>query len=455
MTERTYTLVVGFYNYLDLQTLQDGLRGSDFQIVSAHQNAQGVFDDAVEMEADAVLICPDVAGYRHGLIDDLRYNDAKPVPVFGWANAQDDRGQAMLGNGAHGLITLPTCGQGVTKLMRLIPEAVAELERERSDGQVSLGLGRLPGGNRQGAWQQKVITFHVAKGGGSTRTTLVVNLGLALAHERFANQDVCILDFDMTKGDCHTFLGYTVSPELARSNGHIFLDRGLFDLVSNVVGGKGEMSEREIDARVTPELLRRYMVGYQGSRLQLLPGLTRPHQGSAPEMGHWPTLLHLARRIIQVARGMYSFVLVDIGQDYNLPLHRAAIEEANEVLVPVPPANTAIVDTENALKPLEHRFGDLNRFKLVITAYDDVFGISEREIAQRVGLPKVATIPFEPVVATLAINTHTPFVLTDDGPLTTSVINLASIYYPDLTQISRGGTRDFFGSLKRALVREA
>ncbi|MHC4521274.1 MAG: hypothetical protein ACYTAS_21985, partial [Planctomycetota bacterium] len=68
MPEETYTLVVGFYNYADLQQLQDGLRGSSIQVVSAQQDAQRVYDDAIEMDADAVLICPDVAGYRHALI---------------------------------------------------------------------------------------------------------------------------------------------------------------------------------------------------------------------------------------------------------------------------------------------------------------------------------------------------------------------------------------------------
>ena len=102
MAETTYTLVVGFYNYVDLRQLHDGLQGSNLQIVSAQQDAQRVYDDTVELEADAALICPDIAGYRHAIIQDLLLHPERPIPVVGWVVSHDDRGRIMMANGATG-----------------------------------------------------------------------------------------------------------------------------------------------------------------------------------------------------------------------------------------------------------------------------------------------------------------------------------------------------------------
>jgi len=452
MTEETYTLVVGFYNYADLRALEDGLRGSNVQILSAQQDAQRVYDDATEMEADAVLLCPDLNGYRHALIEDLLLYADKPIPVIGWALAHDDRGRVMTANGAKAVIALPMNAQGITKLVHTLPRVVDEVQRERAEGHVSLTAGNIMPAGRQGAWQQKVITVYIPKGGGSTRTTLAVNLATALSHVALGNQPACLRDLDLTKGDCHTFLGYTVDPDRAARNGSIYLDRGLIDVIRNVADRWGQGAENN----VTPQLLKKYLIHWGGdqSQLDILPGLTRPHEGSAPEFDNWPMTLAIARRLIQVARQLYSFVVVDIGQDYNLPLHRAAIEEADEVLVTVPPINTAIVDTENALTPLLHRFGDLNKFKLVVTAFDPAFGISEKEIVKRVRLTKLATIPFNALTAAVSINTHTPFVLTDDGPLGTTVRDLAGTYLSYLRE-EGGRSRGILGVFKRALVKEA
>jgi Flp pilus assembly CpaE family ATPase len=453
MPEETYTLVVGFYNYADLQQLQDGLRGSRVHIVSAQQDAQRVYDDAIEMDADAVLICPDVAGYRHALIEDLLLHPDKPIPVFGWVLSKDDRGRVMTANGARGIIALPMTSQGITKLVHTIPLAIRELKGERADGLISLSAGRILPAGRQDAWREKVITVFVPKGGGSTRTTLAVNLAAALSHVSLGNQPTCLADMDMSKGDCHTFLGYTVDRDTARRNGRVFLDRGLFDLVVNVADRWGQGAERLID----PALLRKFLIHWDEdhSQLDLLPGLTRPHQGAAPEFADWDMILRTARKVIQVLKGMYSFVLIDIGQDLNLPLHRAAIEEADEVLVTVPPVETAIVDTEHALEPLLHKFGDLSKYKLVITAFDPAFGISEKEIARRVGLPKLVTIPFDALAASVSINSHTPFVLTDGGPLGETVRTLAAAYLPYLKEERRSAVGGLLGVFKRALVKEA
>jgi Flp pilus assembly CpaE family ATPase len=445
--ERGLSIVAGFYNYADLQALEQALEGTGVTILSAAQDAQRVFDDAIGLEADVVLLCPQVTGYRPQMVMDLLLHVDRPIPVVGWVEATSDDGRAMVSVGAKGFVTLPMDAAQANKAVLLLRQAVEEAERERQAGRVE---ARPVPSSRLQAWQERVITVWVPKGGGSTRTTLAVNLAVALSHASLGNQPTCLLDFDVAKGDAHTMLGFTANVEHARRHGWPLLERGLFDLVTGLSARWGQQGER----LVTPVLLRNYLVRWGAdSQLDLLPGLYFPHQADASEFRQRQTVYHMGRRVVEVMRQMYAFVVVDVGQDFTQPLHRAALEAANEVLVTVPPTWTAVVDTANAMQPLKHHFGDLSRFKLVITRYSPDFGLSEKEIVGEVGLPKLVTIPHDAVVAETAINSQTPFVLTDAGPLGDSVRELAAAYLPYLAE--RRQRVGLFAGIKRALTREA
>lgn len=444
------SIAVGFYNYADLRALETALEGSGIAILAASQDAQRVFDDAVNLEADVVLLCPQVTGYRPQLVMDLLLNAGRPIPTVGWVEATSDDGRAMVSVGAKGFVTLPMDVSQGRKAVQLLQAAVDEAARERQQGQLK---ARPVPTSRMQAWQEKVVTVWVPKGGGSTRTTLAVNLAVALSHATLGNQPTCLVDFDMAKGDAHTMLGFTVDVERAQRHRWPLLERGLFDLVTWAASRWGQQGEGSI----TPVLLKRsnYLVRWgEDSQLDLLPGLYFPHQADAEEFRNRQMIYQLGRRIIDVLRQMYAFVIIDIGQDFTRPLHRAALETANEVLVTVPPTWTAVIDAAHAIAPLKHHFGDLSRFKLVITRYSADFGLSEKDIVREVGLPKLVTIPHDAIVAETSINCHTPFVLSDEGPLGEAVRELAAAYLPYLAD-RRARGRGLLAGLKRALVREA
>ena len=446
-TERELRVVVGFYNYADLQALERSLEGTGIAILSAAQDAQRVFDDAVSMEADAVLLCPQVTGYRPQVVQDLLLHVDRPIPVVGLVEATSDDGRAMVAVGAKGFVTLPLDVHQGNKAVQLLRQAVEEAARERQEGQARV---RPVPSSRLRAWQERVVTIWVPKGGGSTRTTLAVNLAVALSHGRLGNQPTCLVDFDMAKGDAHTMLGFTAKLDHAQRRGWPLLERGLFDLLTGLAARWGQGGE----GLITPVLLRNYTVRWtEDSQLDLLPGLYFPHQADAEEFRNRQMVYQVGRRIIEVLRQLYAFVIIDVGQDFTRPLHRAALEAANEVLVTVPPTWTSVVDTANAMPPLRHYFGDLSRFKLVVTRFSQEFGLSEKEIVEEIGLAKVATVPHDAVVAETAINSRTPFVLTDDGPLGQAVLDLAGHYLPDLAQ-RRGRGKGLLSGLLRTLVRE-
>jgi Flp pilus assembly CpaE family ATPase len=452
--QREVNLVVGYYNYADLQALEGYLQGTGITILSAAQDAQRVFDDAVRLEADAVLLCPQVSGYRREFIDDLLYHTSleRSVPTIGWVDAQSDDGRTMVANGAKGYVTMPMDGAQGNKVVQFIHQAIEQVKRE-DRGEIA--AVRPVAASASQSWQRKAVVPWISKGGGSTRTTLAVNLAVALSHSKLGNMPTVILDMDMTKADAHTMLGFTTNLTRARQQGLPLLERGLYDLLLRL----SEVWETRGRSAITPRLLDHYTVPCMPDKAQLalLPGLFNPAHADSTIFRDRQLIYDIGKQIIDVMTQKYAFVILDIGQDMTQPLHRAAIEAADEVVVTVPPQRTAVTDVANALPALGRHFGDLSKFKLVITSYDDAFGMTEKEIITEVGLPKLTTIPHDAEVASVSINEGVPFVLTDNGPLGEAVRGLAGIYLPSMAGRGRtgkglGGVMD---GLKRALVREA
>ncbi len=455
-TEKKYRLAIGYRNSADVEELREALADSDIKLVSYDQDAQRVFDNAIRLEADVVLISPECAGYRTVLLQDLLFHRAKPIPVIGWVDARSDDGRQMTANGAAGYITLPLDGIQINKFVNMVREVVEREKKRRAQGDVSLAVKEIVPETRQMTWQSKVIAVYVPKGGGSHRTTTAVNLSLVLSHLTMGNQRTMLLDFDQTKGDCHTMLGYILNTEtkIALARNLRIIERGLYDLIVNASARYAAHGTNMI----TPPFIKNYLVDspvIPESQLDLLPGLMRPTDNGSEEFSHRQMVLDIGRAIIQQVRRQYSFTIVDIGQDFAAPLHEAAIQEADEVLVIVPPIMTAVLDTRYALQSLENYFGDLNKFKLLITGFDASFGLTEKEMVDLLGLPLASTIPFDPVVATQAINLHTPYVLTDTGPLGMSMRSLGGMYLPQLQDAFKAKTAKVSTfSIKRLFVKQ-
>jgi Flp pilus assembly CpaE family ATPase len=456
--EKNYRLSVGYRNSSDVEELREALLNTDIKVVSYDQDAQRVFDNAIRLDADVVLITPDCTGYRTAILQDLLFHRSKPIPVIGWVEARGDDGRQMMANGAAGYITLPLDSVQISNFETMVHEVVERERKRRTQGDMPVTSEQkeaMPDTRAQ-AWQSRVIAVYVPKGGGSHRTTTAVNLSVVLSHLTMGNQSTMLLDFDQTKGDAHTMLGYIMASEIkiAMARNLRIIERGLYDLIVNVGVRYGVQGS----SMVTLPFIRNYLVDSPAlpeSQLDFLPGLMRPTDNGSAEFGNRQMILEVGRAIIQQVRRAYSFTIVDIGQDFSAPLHEAAIREADDVLVIVPPIMTAVLDTRYALQSLERYFGDLNKFRLLTTGYDPSFGLTEREVVDMLGLPLVATIPFEPFVATQAINTHTPYVLTDSGPLGTSMRAVGAMYLPGLQEVTKARPNKMSTfSIKRLFVRQ-
>ena len=463
-------LIVGYRNYQDLDYLRQGIEDYNhrlaaqgtpsrpLRITSAQQDAQKVYNDAVIMEADLVLLDPDMDGYHHGLLNELLLYEKRPIPVIGWFPARSDQGRALLNNGAKVVIQLPLDEQGLALFLQNAERVVNEAWRDRAAGKAVYGSAFRAGGGDRG-YQRKTIAVWVPKGGGSTRTTIATNLAVALSHNRFGGVPTMLVDMDMTKGDCHTLLGYTVDPAESARTGALYLDQGLHTLFT----WAARDYERKQEAALTQGLIRKFTTTWRPgeAQLHLLPGLLSPTLAAAEEFQDWQMLYTFAVKLLAELRALGMFVVCDLGQDFTAPLHRAALEAADEVLVCVPPARTAVVDTVHALPALANQLGSLAKFKLVITAYAPNFGMGEREIVDAIGLPLLARIPHDAELAHQAMNRGEPFVLSDaEGPLGQAILGLAGVYLPGLGK-PRGGNplkglfSGFGKAARRAVLAEA
>jgi Flp pilus assembly CpaE family ATPase len=343
-------------------------------------------------------------------------------------------------------------------LYQLVHDVVQQARRERDEGRMSLGYGQMNSLARGSAYASKVIAVYVPKGGGSHRSTTALNLAAALSHVTLGNQRTMLLDFDQTKGDLHTMLGYCIhlEPTIAIRHDLYVIERGLKDLISAVAPRYASEGTR----MVSLPLVKNYMIespALAESQLDLLPGILRPADAGADLFRNERLVLDVAREVIRLVSKAYMFTVVDIGQDFNAPLHEAALTEADDILIAVPPTMTAVMDTRFALQSMRQYFGDLTKCKLVITGYEPNLGMTEAQIVEMLDLPLAGTLPFDHVTAHQAINSHTPYVLTDRGPLGTAMRRLAGMYLPELSAAPRGqkASRGFKFNLKNMFVRAA
>jgi Flp pilus assembly CpaE family ATPase len=409
----------------------------------------------VAHEADLVLINPLVEGYHHGLINDLLLNEKQPIPVAGMVPERSDLGREMLNNGAAFKIPLPINQSAIAAFLGNAEHAVNQAWQDRAQGRVQYHASATAGMDDL-SYERNSIAIWVPKGGGSTRTTIATNLAVALSHVSLGGKETVLVDLDMSKGDCHTLLGYTTDPKEAAKYEMPLLERHLHSLVVRVVNAYGRKGQAALNALELNRVLTHWRPNE--SRLTLLPGLTSPAQAVAQEFRNMSLLYNVARELLSTLRGRGAFVVTDLGQDFTRPFHRAALDAADQVLVPVPPIRTAILDTKNALPVLKHQMGgNLNKFSLVLTAFDSAFGIHKKDIVRALEpLTPIATLPFDAQTANMALNTANPIVLLDrEGSLGQALINLAGTFYPGLGQKQTVSPRGVKGTLHRIMFKGA
>ncbi|MDA8237200.1 MAG: response regulator [Chloroflexi bacterium] len=234
----------------------------------------------------------------------------------------------------------------------------------------------------------RVLAFYGAKGGVGT-TTIAINVAIALKRE--LGRRVCLVDGNLQFGDHR-----------------VFMDLGL-DRKSIV----DVASAPSIDA----DLLRGVLVEHD-SEVDLL--LAPP----SPETAELVTKDHVAQ-IVDVLRGMYDFVLVDVDKRLD-DLNLGVFDAADQVYVVLTADLSCLKNVRLVLETLGHIGFDAERVKLVLNRSNAFTGINAKTAEGALKRPIDLQVLNEYRGAISALNSGAPVMLTKaDSPLGRSIHDVA------------------------------
>lgn len=413
-------IVIGTKVWADTQAIERALADvPEFRIVAGPTTASGVLRDAVEMEADVVLLSPTLPGFSPELVSDLLHHDAHPIATVGLLPPLESRADEMVALGMKGYVSLPLDPVQVRRLLELIPEAVTAARAERaSSGYVPLDVPTLHTVAEAG-WQRLVIALW-GTGGGVGKTSLAINLAAALSV--LAKRATLLADLDMTRG--------ALAPRLG-----LDADRNLFALVNALL----PETLRTQSAACTPRQLKEKVQlwgGTRASKLDCLGGLPAMHIAGLPIFRDNPARTQaLIQAIIETARRQYDFVVVDLGPDINHDVHFAALDVADLVLTVVRPDLADIHATAQTVPRLRQAFGEgIGKFELVVNQWSEEAGIRMKDLITAIGMKKFAQVPYDPAI-TYVSNQQRPFVLEKPNPTADAIVSMAVRFFPPLGPI--------------------
>ncbi len=236
-------------------------------------------------------------------------------------------------------------------------------------------LGSVPEPPAQPEATGRIVTVFAAKGG-CGKTTLAINLAVALAKDR---RRVCLVDLDLAFGD----VAISVQVKPART-------------IIDALPMAGH-----VDTTGAASLLTRYRPG-----LDLLLAPVTP--GDAEKIPP-----HLVRELLTVLQGMYDYVVVDTPAQFSEHVLIAMDASAHHVLLTTPdvPALKNLRVTLDTFDMLSYP-ADIR--SIVLNRSDAKVGLTADDVMKAVRSPIAAHVPSSREVP-MSINKGTPIVIDNPG----------------------------------------
>ena len=391
------------------------------------QDGSRLFQDAITLEADAVILDPTVPGFSLDDIPRLYNYEERPIVVVAALPPVGDWHESMYGAGAKGHVQLPLSEEAVRRLPGIVHRAVQTALQERaSPGYIPQVAPEVARAIATRGWQRASVAVWAAKGGVG-KTAVAENIAVLLGV--VGNRKTVLVDLNMAGGNVHIHLG--VLPK-----------KNVFSLAS-VYEFRKELRAREVQNHLSP---------YRGN-LWVLPGVPRQYMAGescfVANEGEQGKLFIAA--LMDCLREMFDFVILDLGQDLNHKMHLTALRGADLVLVVVNPETAGLLDTHEVLDSLfDHVQLDRSRFRLVINRFHPEAGISRKEIVQVLGLPEIGVIPEAGMAVTASLNAKRPLVLGKKCDVTDGLAQVTASIFPPLTDVWRAKGR--LGAPRKGLV---
>jgi MinD-like ATPase involved in chromosome partitioning or flagellar assembly len=188
------------------------------------------------------------------------------------------------------------------------------------------------------------------------------------------------------------------------------------------------------------------------SRLDVLFGITKIQQASSEEL-RGSQGKQFMTDLLQLARGLYDFTVVDLGSNTQLGPHFGALSVSDQVIFINTSDRTSLYHNRETLNSLVDELGfRRDKFKLVINRYDSADKIELKDVTDFMSMPIVATVPEDKTRTVIAsVNEGKPFVVSHMGKNPPEVeatlrgmLDICEEIFPPITKIiaARAGKRD-------------
>lgn len=337
-----YRVILVESNRLMLERLSSVIRNTkDFELVSRYQRAGDALGQGLMFKPNLILLDIDESD-NLALLEDFTktYSEADVICLSAkWAPSDSE---SIARAGAKGFLIKPFTSEE-------LQEALSTFNKT--------GL----------SYGSNVLAFFSPKGK-SGKTTLVANLGMALAQK--TGQQVGIIDADLQFGDMSVF--FNLAPKTT-----------LMEAV------------RDINF-LSPVTLNSYFLPI-ADNLRVLCGTRRPEYAEMVDIKAFT-------EVVDMARSMYRYVLIDIPSGFT-PIS-IATAEASDI--------TYLVTMINGIFEIQHMQRALDIFKAWPDYEDRVRTIFTRvepcdanerdKLVQSLGYPKVSVIPNEYMLVSSSAN---------------------------------------------------
>jgi len=184
-------------------------------------------------------------------------------------------------------------------------------------------------------------------------------------------------------------------------------------------------------------------------KLDVLFGITDVEQASSEELRGKQGRLFMTS-LLELAKRLYDFVIVDMGSNTQIGTHYGALASADMIIFVNSSDRTSLVPNRDTLNTLIRRASlQRDRFRLVLNRYDDRDRLGPKDIADYLEMPIAAVVPEDTSREMIAsVNAGTPFVMTHMGKNNEAsertlrgLLDIAEEVYPPMGKIiaERGG----------------
>ena len=337
-----YRVILVESNRLMLERLSSVIRNTkDFELVSRYQRAGDALGQGLMFKPNLILLDIDEDG-NLSLLEDFTqtYTDADVICLSAkWAPSDSE---TIARAGAKGFIIKPFTSEELQEALRTFNKA---------------GL----------SYGSNVIAFFSPKGK-SGKTTLIANLGMALAQK--TGQQVGVIDADLQFGDMSVF--FNLAPKTT-----------LMEAV------------RDINF-LSPVTLNSYFLPI-AENLRVLCGARRPEYAEMIDIKAFT-------EVVDMARSMYRYVLIDLPSGF-VPISIATAEVSDITYLAAMISGTfEIRHMQRALEIFKAWPDYEDRVRTVFTRVEPCDANEKEKLAQSLGYPKVSVIPNEYMLVSSAAN---------------------------------------------------